>query len=188
MKWTATDVVLIVLAAVGAVVLVAARVLWLGPALWDALAPFEYSDARIPRLAMLGASTYSIWVGATLALAFALVGALVRSRRRLAGRVVLLLAPLAVAAAVALELAGVAAARAADPTDFGVAGVARCPCPDDVIAVGTTVCGCDGEDRLVVMLLDRDLDDRPETRCRCTPLAPLGDGCEIACEPGDPMR
>jgi hypothetical protein len=185
-RWTPVDVALLALALASPVALVAVRALWLGPMLWDALGPFEYSDARVPRLAMLGAYAYTIWAGAFLAFAFALAGALLRSRRRRPGRVVLLLAPLVVVAAIGVELSGIAAARAADPTDFGVAGVTRCPCPDDLITLETIVCGCDGQDRLVVILADRDLDDRPETRCACDPPAPMR-GCDPRCEPGEPM-
>jgi hypothetical protein len=161
-----------------------ARLLWIGPALEEALRPLAHVDARIPRLVMLGASGYTVALGLLLILAVVAAGTLVRIRASiLGGRLLLGLAISLALSCFLLEGSAVVAARAADPVDFGADGVTRCPCPDDLLVSQGSACGCNEDGQVVVVLLDKDFDEQVDQRCRCT-VPPSGEEtCAMRCDP-----
>ena len=161
-----------------------ARLLWIGPALEEALRPLALVEDRIPRLVMLGASGYTIALGFLLILVLAGAGSLVRLRAStLVGRLLLGLATSLAPGCVLLEWSAVVAARAADPADFGVDGVTRCPCPNDLLVSEGSACGCNHDGQVVVVLLDKDFDGQVDQRCRCT-VPPSGEEtCAMRCDP-----
>ena len=182
-RWTPLDSVLLSGAVGGALLLPLARLLWIGPALEEALRPLAHVEARIPWLVMLGASGYTVALGLLLILAVATAGTLVRIRASpLGGRLLLGLATSLALGCFLLEGSAVVAARAADPVDFGTAGVTRCPCPHDLLVSEGSACGCNHDGQVVIVLLDKDLDGQVDQRCRCT-VPSSGETCTMRCDP-----
>jgi len=183
-SWTGLDYALLVGAIACAAAIPVVRSVWIGPLLEEAIQPLEQLDARLPRIVMLGLSGYCVWGGLSLALLVTAVAAVVRTRAStVAGRALLSLALIVSPAAVLLDWAAVLSARAADPADFGVVGVTRCRCPASLLVDRKSACGCDGGRQLSVVLLDRDLNGTPETRCVCAS-PPSGEApCALKCGP-----
>lgn len=183
-SWTGLDYALLIAAIACAAAIPVVRTAWTGPSLQEAVQPLEQLDARMPRIVMLGLSQYCVWGGLSLALFVTAAAAFVRTRAStVAGRFLLALALIVSPAAALMDWAAVLSARAADPTDFGLVGIARCRCPSSLLVDRSSACGCDGRRQLAVVLLDRDHDGRPETRCVCTTPPPGDAPCALQCGP-----